>query len=164
MTPTKVLLGQILVVLGVAIFGVWISTEWCAARLGFQPALGAANTFMLGVPIYAPWRLFVWWHFFDAYAPSVFNQAGLLAATSGLLGCASAIVGSVWRARQSRPGTPTARRAGPNAVRSPAPGSSAPRACSWSGLVVDTCATTALSTSWPLRAPGRARGWAGKRF
>ncbi len=102
MTPTKVLFGQILVVLSVAVLGVWASTEWCAARLGFQPALGPASAVLLGLPIYAPWRLFVWWYFYDAYAPSVFNQAGLMAATSGLLGCASAIVGSVWRARQSR--------------------------------------------------------------
>ena len=36
-----------------------------------------------------------------SYAPSVFNKAGSLAATSGFLGCAAAVAGSLWRARQS---------------------------------------------------------------
>lgn len=101
MTPTKLLLGQILIVFMIVILGVWAATQWTAAMLGYQGELGSA-WFMAGeLPVYRPWSLFPWWYHFDAYAPEVFRKAGALAAISGLLGCAWAIGGSLWRARQS---------------------------------------------------------------
>ncbi|UDF05628.1 conjugal transfer protein TraG [Asticcacaulis sp. AND118] len=102
MTPTKLLIGQILIVLAVAVLGVWAATQWAAAQLAFQPQLGAPWFVALGAPVYRPWQLFVWWFHFEAYAPQVFYRAGLLAASSGLLGTGAAIVGSIWRARQAR--------------------------------------------------------------
>src|SRR3546814_16448047 len=70
--------------------------------LAYQPQLGAA-WFRLGdIPVYRPWSLFAGWDHFDAYAPVVFDKAGALAAASGFVGCAAAIFGSLWRARQSR--------------------------------------------------------------
>lgn len=101
-TPTKLLIGQICVVLLMAVFGVWAATQWAAHQLAYQSQLGAPWVFVLGWPIYRPWQLFIWWFQFEAYAPGVFHKSGLLAATSGLLGCATAVVGSLWRARQSR--------------------------------------------------------------
>ena len=101
MTPTKLLLGQILVVFAIVIAGVWFATEWCAAQLGFQARLGAPWFVFFGLPVYYPWRLFEWWYAYDAYAPVLFNRAGGIAASSGLLGCAVAIAGSLWRARQT---------------------------------------------------------------
>ena len=101
-TPTKLLIGQILVVFIIVLFGVWIATQWCAGSLGNQARLGTAWFNILGVPVYCPWRLFEWWYAFDAYAPSVFNRAGGIAASSGLAGCAVAVIGSLWRARQTR--------------------------------------------------------------
>ena len=101
MTPTKLLIGQIFIVLLTALLGVWFATEWCASQLGFQAALGAPWTLLFDLPIYTPWKLFVWWYFFDAYAPETFNHAGAIAAPSGILGCATSIAGSLWRARQS---------------------------------------------------------------
>jgi len=80
MTPTKLLLGQILVVFATALLGVWFATEWCAAALEFQTALGPPFRVVLGLKLYAPWKLFIWWYFYDAYAPAVFNRAGLIAA------------------------------------------------------------------------------------
>src|SRR3546814_5079283 len=41
------------------------------------------------------------WFQFDAYAPVIFDEAGAIAASGGLVGCGAAIFGSVWRARQS---------------------------------------------------------------
>src|ERR1700720_585910 len=102
MTPTKLLIGQILIVVAIVIAGVWFATQWCAAELGFQARLGAPWFELLGIPVYYPWRLFEWWYAYDAYAPELFNRAGAIAASSGFLGCAVAIVGSLWRARQSR--------------------------------------------------------------
>ncbi|ESQ84225.1 hypothetical protein AEAC466_10800 [Asticcacaulis sp. AC466] len=102
MTPTKLLIGQILVVLLTALFGVWAATQWAAAQLGYQSQLGPAWFVFIGTPIYRPWQLFIWWYFYDAYAPEVFARSGALAACSGLLGCSTAIAGSVWRARQAK--------------------------------------------------------------
>lgn len=102
MTPTKLLVGQILVVFAIVILGVWAATQWCAAQLGYQPQLGAPWFTFAGTPVYRPWEVFRWWYSFEAYAPDVFNKAGALAGASGFLGCAAAIAGSLWRARQAR--------------------------------------------------------------
>lgn len=102
MTPTKFLLGQIIVVFAVAIGGLWFATEWAAWHLGFQPRLGLPWFSLFSRPIYFPWCLFVWWYAYDAYAPRLFNEAGAIAATSGFAGCAVAITGSLWRARQNK--------------------------------------------------------------
>ena len=62
MTPTKLLLGQFLVVLAIIVLGVWAATQWCAAMLGYQPQLGPAWFEFLGLSVYRPWQLFAWWH------------------------------------------------------------------------------------------------------
>lgn len=102
MTPTSLLIGQIAIVFAIVIAGVWSATQWAAAMLGYQAQLGAPWAVLFGVPLYKPWELFPWWYSYDAYAPHVFNRAGMLAGTSGFLGCAAAIAGSLWRARQTR--------------------------------------------------------------
>ena len=102
MTPTRLLIGQILVVFAIVVLGVWAATQWAAAMLAHQPELGRPWFRLSDVPIYRPWALFVWWYHYEAYAPHVFNRAGLLAGGSGFMGCSAAISGSLWRARQSR--------------------------------------------------------------
>jgi len=102
MTPTKLLIGQILIVFAIMVLGVWAATQWAAAMLAYQPQLGAPWFFLGELPVYRPWALFPWWYHYEAYAPEVFDRAGSLAATSGFLGCGTAIGGSLWRARQSR--------------------------------------------------------------
>ena len=101
MTPTKLLIGQIAIVFAIVLFGVWGATQWAADMLGYQSELGAA-WFRIGqLPIYHPWSIFPWWYHYDAYAPHVFDKAGAVAAASGFVGCAAAIAGSLWRARQN---------------------------------------------------------------
>jgi len=102
MTPTSLLIGQITIVFAIVIAGVWSATQWAAAMLGYQAQLGVPWAVLFGFPLYKPWELFPWWYSYDAYAPAVFNRAGMLAGTSGFLGCAAAIAGSLWRARQTR--------------------------------------------------------------
>ena len=102
MTPTKLLIGQILVVFAIVVAGVWTATQWCAAMLGYQPQLGPAWFMLFDTPVYRPWAIFPWWYHYEAYAPEVFDKAGMLAGASGFLGCGAAIFGSLWRARQSR--------------------------------------------------------------
>ncbi|HTM81613.1 conjugal transfer protein TraG [Asticcacaulis sp.] len=101
MTPTKLLIGQILIVLLIMVLGIWAATQWAAAMLGYQAGLGAPWVLIFGWPVYRPWQLFLWWYHFDAYAPAVFFRAGCLAACSGFMGCIAAVAGSLWRARQT---------------------------------------------------------------
>ncbi|MEW5704372.1 MAG: conjugal transfer protein TraG [Pseudomonadota bacterium] len=102
MTPTKLLIGPILIVFAIVIAGVWASTQWTAAELGYQAQLGTPWFMLTGLPVYYPWRLFEWWYAYEAYAPRIFDRAGMLAGASGFMGCAAAVIGSLWRARQNR--------------------------------------------------------------
>ncbi|WP_425409305.1 IncP-type conjugal transfer protein TraG [Hyphococcus sp.] len=102
MTPTKILIGQIIVVLAVVIGAVWGATQWAAATLNNDPWLGRPWFFLGDLRVFHPWRLFQWWYAYEAYAPAVFNKAGAMAAAGGFLGAGTAVAGSVWRARQSK--------------------------------------------------------------
>ena len=101
MTPTKLLIGQIVVVFAIVIAGVWFATEWASWRLAWQPELGLPWFVVAHWPVYRPWLLFAWWYHFDAYAPHIFARAGMIAGASGFIGCGAAVAGSLWRARQA---------------------------------------------------------------
>lgn len=100
MTPTKFLIGQIVLVFAVVILTTWAATQWAAHMLGYQNGLGSEWFHLGGIPVYYPHRLYNWWYAYDAYAPEVFTKAGSLAAGGGFLGIISAVLGSLWRARQ----------------------------------------------------------------
>jgi len=102
MTPTKLLVGQILIVFAIVLGGIWFATQWAADALAHQSELGPPWFHAFGRPIYHPWALFGWWFHYDAYAPKVFDEAGGIAAASGFIGCGAAVFGSLWRARQRR--------------------------------------------------------------
>ncbi|MFC5581002.1 conjugal transfer protein TraG [Rhodanobacter terrae] len=102
MNGTSVLFGQVLVVFGIVVAGIWVATQWTAAHLGYQLRLGSPWFDCLGIPVYRPWQLFQWWYWYDAYAPRLFLKGGTIAASSGVAAAAIAIGMSVWRARQSR--------------------------------------------------------------
>ncbi len=101
MTPTRLLIGQILIVFAIVAAGLWAATQWAAAMLAYQPQLGRPWFILADLPVYRPWALFGWWYHYGAYAEQVFDKAGTLAGASGFLGCAAAIAGSLWRARQT---------------------------------------------------------------
>jgi type IV secretion system protein VirD4 len=102
MQGTNVLFGQIAVVFGIVIAGVWGATQWTAAAFGYQLRLGSPWFDFFGTPVYYPWRLFEWWFFFGAYAPEVFDTGGAIAGASGMVAVVVAIAMSVWRSRQAR--------------------------------------------------------------
>ncbi|PLC50886.1 conjugal transfer protein TraG [Pollutimonas subterranea] len=102
MQGTNVLFGQIAVVFGIVIAGVWSATQWTAAALGYQLRLGSPWFDFFGTPVYHPWKLFEWWFFFDAYASQVFDIGGAIAGGSGMVAVVVAITMSVWRSRQSK--------------------------------------------------------------
>ncbi|MDR3376617.1 MAG: IncP-type conjugal transfer protein TraG, partial [Ancalomicrobiaceae bacterium] len=102
MSATKILWGQIAVVLLIVLVTTWGATEWTAWQLGFQPQLGSPWFQLAGWPFYPPPAFFWWWFSFDAYAPDIFNEGAFIAASGGFISIAVAIAMSVWRAREAR--------------------------------------------------------------
>jgi len=102
MSATKVLWGQILIVLAVAIAMVWAATQWTAWRLGYQAELGQPWFVAGSVQVYSPPDFFIWWYRFDGYAPKIFTEGACIAASGGLLAVVVAIAISVWRAREAK--------------------------------------------------------------
>ncbi|RVD40095.1 conjugal transfer protein TraG [Mesorhizobium sp. M4A.F.Ca.ET.020.02.1.1] len=100
MSATKILWGQILTVVLIVLLTIWTATQWTAWRLGYQAQLGPPWFDLAGLPIYYPPSLFWWWYFYDAYAPNVFVEGGLIAVSGGFLSIIVAIGMSVWRARE----------------------------------------------------------------
>lgn len=99
MSPSKILIGQFVIVLTIIVATMWGATQWVAHSFGYQPALGRPWFVIEGWPVYRPWRLFQWWYAYEAYAPDVFARGGAMAASGGLLGILAAVLGSVWRSR-----------------------------------------------------------------
>ncbi|MCO5158273.1 MAG: conjugal transfer protein TraG [Aquamicrobium sp.] len=101
MSGTKILWGQISIVFLIILVSVWSGTQWVAFRLGFQPQLGPPLFEVAGWPVYYPPALFWWWYFYEAYAPRIFAEGGIIAASGGFLSIAVAITMSVMRAREA---------------------------------------------------------------
>jgi type IV secretion system protein VirD4 len=103
MSATRILWGQILVVLAIVLATTWAATQWVAWKLGYQPQLGQPwFELATGVPVYLPPSFFWWWYAYDAYAPQVFVEGATIAASGGFISIAVAIAMSVWRAREAR--------------------------------------------------------------
>lgn len=102
MTPTKILIGQASLVFLIIVLAMWAGTAYVAGAFGYDPALGAPWFAAFETPVYYPWRLFEWWYSYEAYAPTIFMRGGAIAASGGLIGILVAVVGSLWRARQSK--------------------------------------------------------------
>ncbi|KXV23375.1 conjugal transfer protein TraG [Gluconobacter japonicus] len=103
MSASRVLWGQIVLVLAIMLLFWWGATEWTAWRLGFQPELGPP-WFMAfhRWPVYAPPLFFWWWYEFDAYAPAIFVHGARIGVTGVVLAVLVAFALSIWRARARR--------------------------------------------------------------
>jgi type IV secretion system protein VirD4 len=102
MSGTKILWSQIFVVFTVVLVSLWGATQWVAWRLDYQPGLGGPWAHLGGVPLFPPPALFWWWYWYDAYAPDLFIEAGVIAAAGGFAAIGIAIGMSVWRAREAK--------------------------------------------------------------
>ena len=98
----RILWGQIAVVFTIVLVMTWAATQWVAFRLGFQPQLGNPWFELVGLPVYYPPAFFWWWFSFDAYAPAIFVEGGIIAVSGGFLAIAAAILMSIIRAREAR--------------------------------------------------------------
>ncbi len=102
MSATKILWGQITTVFLIVLLTTWGATQWTAWRLGFQAQLGTPWFELAGWPVYYPPAFFWWWYFYDAYAPPIFVEGAIIAASGGFISIAVAIAMSVWRAREAK--------------------------------------------------------------
>ncbi|MBU2031556.1 MAG: conjugal transfer protein TraG [Alphaproteobacteria bacterium] len=98
----RILWGQIVIVFTIVLVMTWAATQWTAWRLGFQPQLGDPWFDLAGWPVYYPPAFFWWWFSFDAYAPAIFVEGGIIAVSGGFLAIAAAIFMSIIRAREAR--------------------------------------------------------------
>jgi type IV secretion system protein VirD4 len=98
----RILWGQIAVVLTIVFVMTWLATQWTAWRLGFQAQLGSPWFKLAGWPIYYPPAFFWWWFSFDAYAPAIFTEGGIIAVSGGLFAMVAAITMSIIRSREAR--------------------------------------------------------------
>ena len=94
--------NQVVLALAVVTLAVWGATQWTAARLGYQAALGRPWIVVGATPIYPPPAFFRWWLTYNAYAPEIFDRGGAIAASGGAISIVSAIAMSLWRAREER--------------------------------------------------------------
>ncbi|NOU05200.1 MAG: type IV secretory system conjugative DNA transfer family protein, partial [Hyphomicrobiaceae bacterium] len=94
-TQLNQVIGSTIAALGL----VWGATQWAAAKLAYQAALGTPWVEIAGHALYAPWKVFGWWVAFDAQAPDVFARAGLVAAFAGVTPALIALTGAALRAR-----------------------------------------------------------------
>lgn len=102
MSGSRVLWGQVAIVLAIVLTAIWCATEWTAWRLGFQAQLGQPWFVVAGWPVYYPPIFFWWWFSFDAYAPSIFLEGAMIAVSGGLVSIVVAITLSVIRARDAK--------------------------------------------------------------
>ncbi|GGE55176.1 conjugal transfer protein TraG [Agaricicola taiwanensis] len=98
----RILWGQIAVVFTIVLVMTWAATQWVAFRLGFQPQLGVPWFEIAGWPVYYPPAFFWWWFSFDAYAPAIFVEGAIIAASGGFIAIAAAILMSIIRAREAK--------------------------------------------------------------
>ena len=102
MTPTKFLIGQIIVGFAVAIGGLWFATNGPLGIWAISARLGRPGSIFSRCPVYRPWACSSGGMPMTLMRRRLFNEAGAIAASSGFAGCAVAIIGSLWRARQNQ--------------------------------------------------------------
>jgi type IV secretion system protein VirD4 len=103
MSATKILWGQIIIVVAIVLLATWAATQWTAWRLGYQLQLGQPwFELAQGIPVYLPPAFFWWWYAYDAYAPDVFVEGAYIAASGGFISIVVAIGMSVWRAGEAK--------------------------------------------------------------
>jgi type IV secretion system protein VirD4 len=95
MSGTKILWGQISIVFLIVLASVWAARS--GSPSGSASSRSSAHPWfeVAGWPVYYPPALFWWWYFYEAYAPRIFVEGGIIAASGGFLSIAVAITMSV---------------------------------------------------------------------
>lgn len=93
-----IIFAHIIAVLATVFVGMWITTQYVAHALAYQPQLGGPMI-DIGYPLYRPWEYFVWLHYFNAYAPDVFTHGLYIIYITAFASVGVAIALNVWRSR-----------------------------------------------------------------
>ncbi|HHZ19837.1 MAG TPA: IncP-type conjugal transfer protein TraG [Firmicutes bacterium] len=101
MKPTKFLILPSLCIITIIILGMWVSTQWVAALLGYPPQLGQPWTVWGNTPIYPP-LFIIWWLKYGVYAQKQFDLASTATYIGVLLGVVAAVAMALHRARQKK--------------------------------------------------------------
>ena len=151
-----ILWGQITMVFTIVLVMTWVATQWVAFRLGFQPHLGMPWFDLAGWPVYYPPAFFWWWFSYDAYAPAIFVEGAIIAASGGLMAIAATIFMSIIRSREARNVATygSARWAEDKEIRS---AGLHPMAWCLAVMTGPICAMTARSMSCAMSRPEAAR-------
>jgi type IV secretion system protein VirD4 len=102
MNAGRIYWGQIVSVLCALVASAATTTQWTADALGHQPQLGSADAIVWGYPLYAPWKFFLWWYQFDAYARPVFETGGWIFLCGVAFAITLAFAFSLWRSREAK--------------------------------------------------------------
>jgi type IV secretory pathway TraG/TraD family ATPase VirD4 len=57
---------------------------------------------LFGYPLYAPWKFFLWWYAYDAYARDIFETGALIFLAGVIISVATAFGFSLWRSREAK--------------------------------------------------------------
>jgi type IV secretion system protein VirD4 len=102
MSAGRIYWGQIVCVLAAFVASMAVTTQWTADALGHQPQLGGPDTVLWGYSLYAPWKFFLWWYAFDAYAREIFETGAMIFLGGVAVSVATAFGFSLWRSREAK--------------------------------------------------------------
>jgi type IV secretion system protein VirD4 len=103
MSGTKIHWSQLFTVSLIVLMTTWAATQWTAWELGFQPELGPPWMHMGPLRLYTPHAFFLWWYWFNDYAPKIFAEGAIIASSGGALAFITAVWMSLWRTRDAKP-------------------------------------------------------------
>lgn len=102
MTPTRLLIGQIVIVFGIVLLGIWIATQWAAAQLGLSAAARAAMVQTVWIAHLSPVVAVSVAIIMMLMHPISSTRRARLRAQAALWAARRPVFGSLWRARQAR--------------------------------------------------------------
>ncbi|NVN91829.1 MAG: IncP-type conjugal transfer protein TraG [Desulfuromonadales bacterium] len=100
MNTGKNYLLSVLVVSLLLFSGLWVSTQYAAKWLYYQPQLGPPFLILHGFRIYAPHKIILWCFRYGSSVPKVFNRALLFTYMGGFAGVGAGMFMAMGRSRQ----------------------------------------------------------------
>ena len=87
----------LLSLLVLSLAGLWVSTEYVAAKLHFPPEIGVPWVVVGPWPVYPPWGWLFWSPIAESRAPTAFRDASGITTIGAVAGCAAAALAAVRR-------------------------------------------------------------------
>ena len=87
----------LLSLLVLSLAGLWVSTEYAAAKLHYPPEIGLPWVVVGSWPVYPPWGWLFWSPMAESRAPTVFRDASGITTIGAIAGCAAAALAAARR-------------------------------------------------------------------